>query len=207
MAQGKVTTAGILAIIAVGVLGGAGVWIGFGQPSTVTPNPPKGAAPAKKEEAPKKLDVTISGTKFELDLALDQETRFKGLSGKTEIPEKGGLLFAFPQPQPKLEFVMRDCPIGIDIIYCDANGRIVAWHKMVPEPPRGDDEKANTAPFPGAPAWSWTNDKYESRLKKYSSKFSAQFAIELRGGATDALKLKAGDKVEMDLAVLKKWAK
>lgn len=43
----------------------------------------------------------------------------------------------------------------------------------------------------------WTNDAYENRLKKYSSKFSSQYVIELKGDTLDTLKIKEGDKVEL----------
>jgi hypothetical protein len=210
MAQKQVNMGTILAVAAVFVLGVIGVMIGFGQPSTGKSGSTAGSG---KEETPKTAPVVIEGRRFTLDLALDQETRFRGLSGKTEIKEDGGLLFVFPRVYPSLDFVMRDCPIPIDIIYLDAAGRIVSWHKMVPEPPRTEQEQptppkdASGKEHPEVPKWQWVNDAYEARLKKYPSKFSAQFAIELRGNTLDGLKLKAGDKVEMDVAGLKKLAK
>src|SRR5690349_15624292 len=62
---------------------------------------------------PRYADVSIDGKKFHLELALDQEKRFKGLSGRDQIPENGGMLFVFPAAQ-ELGFVMRDCPVDID---------------------------------------------------------------------------------------------
>src|SRR3982750_2266450 len=85
-------------------------------------------------------DVSLDGKKFHLELALDQDKRFKGLSGRTEIPAEGGMLFVFPQPLTTA-FVMRDCPIPIDIIFLDGSGRITAMHKMLAEPPATDEEK------------------------------------------------------------------
>jgi len=197
----------IFAFVAVALLAGAGVWIGFGktltgQGATTTTGP--GATPPAP--APKTWDLTINNKKFTLDLSIEDETRFKGLSGRTEIPESGGMLFAFNKVYTKLDFVMRDCPINIDVIFLDASGRVVAWHKMVHDPPRTKEEEAKTAPA-GYPAWAATNEKYENRLKKYSSKFSAQFAVELKGGMTDSLDLKAGQKLDLDVAALKKIAK
>lgn len=152
-------------------------------------------------------DVEISGKKFTLEVVDTPETRFKGLSGRTEIKADGGMLFVFPKPEPTLDFVMRDCPIPIDIIYLDGSGRVVASHKMVPEPPRSEAEKVNTPPVPGAPAWSYTNASYEKRLKKYPSRFSSQFVIELKGDTLDTLKVKPGDKVAFDAPALKAKAK
>jgi uncharacterized protein len=191
----------VISLVAVLVLGGVGLWVGLGQNGGASP--PGTPAPAA---APKTATVGINGTTFELDLALDDKTRFKGLSGRDKVEDKGGMLFVFPRIQNRLEFVMRDCLIPIDIIYLDGGGRVVSWHKMTPEPPRADDEKELKPPFNGAPDWAWTNDKYERRLKRYSSKFSAQFVIEIAGGKTDSLNLKAGQKLDLDVARLKRLA-
>lgn len=150
--------------------------------------------------------VTIGGKRFSLELALDDEHRFKGLSGRTEIPADGGMLFAFRQPSVHA-FVMRDCPVPIDIIYLDANGRITAMHAMQPEPPRTEAEKAMQPQGPGAPAWAVHNPAYEERLKRYSSRFPAQFAIELRGGTLPGLGLKEGDKIDLPVQELARRAK
>jgi hypothetical protein len=71
-------------------------------------------------------------------------------------------------------------------------------HKMLAEPPATEAEK-QIDPATGLA-------KYEARLKKYPSKFAAQFVIELKGNTLDALKLKEGQKIEVD-ADLKKRAK
>jgi uncharacterized membrane protein (UPF0127 family) len=143
--------------------------------------------------------VNLGGKDFHLELALDPETRFHGLSGRTFIEPDGGMLFAFPSPLD-LSFVMRDCPIPIDIVFIDSTGRITAMHEMTPEPPRTEDEKVMD-PATG------TNTHYEDRLKKYPSRFDAQFVIEVAGGTLKTLPLKAGDKVDLDVKALKRRAK
>lgn len=164
--------------------------------------PPKGGKPADKSpptaQEPKLEPVTIAGKEFKLEPALDDQVRFKGLSGRTEIKADGGMLFVFTAPR-KLDFVMRDCPIPIDIIYLDGTGRVTAFHKMVPEEPRSAEEKI--------PGLNGTNDQYESRLKQYGSKYSAQFVIELKGNTLDDLKIQEGDQVKLDTVALKKRAK
>jgi uncharacterized membrane protein (UPF0127 family) len=146
----------------------------------------------------KYADVLIDGRKFHLELALEPDVRFKGLSGRTEIPSDGGMLFAFPFPVTTA-FVMRDCPIPIDIIFLDGSGRVVATHKMTVEAPRTDAEKKLNE--------QGINEEYETRLKKYPSNFAAQFAIELKGNTLDAIKVRKSDKIELDVADLKKRAK
>ncbi|QOI99016.1 MAG: DUF192 domain-containing protein [Phycisphaeraceae bacterium] len=170
--------------------------------------------PKDPKSPPKEVKVKIADKTFTLELAMDAQTRFKGLSGRTEIPADRGMLFVFPDAQvTRQEFVMRDCPVDIDIIYLDGSMRITAWHEMKPEPPRADDEKKLSPPtdqfgrpIPNAPEWTWTNEKYEQRLKRYPSKFSAQYVIELKGGVAKPLNLKEGQKIEIDPG-LKKLAK
>jgi uncharacterized protein len=151
--------------------------------------------------------VTIAGKTFKLELAATDESRHHGLSGRTDIPEDGGMLFVFPARSVQTHgFVMRDCPVPIDIIYLDVAGRVVNTHKMVPEPPRSEAEKVESTPT-GYPAWFKQNAQYEARLKQYSSRYPSQFVIELKGDTLDTLKVKNGDKIALDLDRLKKLAK
>lgn len=149
--------------------------------------------------------VRIGGKAFHLELALDDQTRFRGLSGRTHIEPDGGKLFVFTRSL-ETAFVMRDCPIPIDIIYVDPTGRITAMHEMQPEPARSEAEKKLTPPYPGAPEWTWTNEDYENRLRRYPSRHAAQFVIELAGGTNRTLPIKEGDKVELDIDGLKRRA-
>lgn len=154
-------------------------------------NPPQTGLPT--------TPVTIAGKRFTLDVASTDATRVKGLGGRTDIPEDGGMIFVFPPSQVReMAFVMRDCPIDIDIIFLDGVGRALAMHEMKKEPPRGPDE--------GKPG-DFTNAKYESKLKKYHSYFPASFAIELRAGTIKKLGVKEGDLVQMDVKGLKAMAK
>ena len=134
--------------------------------------------------------VTVKGERFTMELALDDASRIKGLSGRTEIDPKGGMLFVFPTAQRR-EFVMRDCPIPIDIAFLDPSGRVVAVHAMVPEEPKRENE---------------SDMEYELRLKRYSSRFPAQFAVETAGGRLTALGVREGDVVRFDVEGLKRRA-
>ncbi len=172
---------------------------------------------AKKDTPPTHVKVTIEGKEFNLEAALDIKTRFHGLSDRTEIKPDGGMIFVFTDKEAKVqEFVMRDCPVPIDIIYLDRSQRVTAVYAMQPEEKRSEEEKVRSAPE-GYPDWAKTNDAYENRLKKYSSKYPAQFVIELKGNTLDIgedpekgknkrLKVKPGDKIDLPAADLKKWA-
>ena len=135
--------------------------------------------------------VVLDGTPFNLDVSADIETRTLGLGGREHIPADGGMLFIFPEATQR-QFVMRDCPIDIDIIYVNSLGRIVGMHQMKAEAPRGENESAMA---------------YENRLKRYPSGSAAQFVIELAGGRLDDLDLTVGQKLDLDLDRLKALAK
>lgn len=138
----------------------------------------------------KTTQVKIAGRVFTLELALDQTTRVQGLSNRKEIPENGGMLFVFPDLQVmRQEFVMRDCPIPIDIIFLDPSRRITATHAMQVEEPRREGEDLAA---------------YENRLKRYSSRFDAKYAIELKGGTLPSLGLKTGDQIDIDPGLAQK---
>ena len=126
--------------------------------------------------------VEIAGRTFVLELAADEAKRTLGLGGRDFIPENGGMLFSFPDSRIR-QFVMRDCLVPIDIIYLDADGRIVSMHHMPVEEPRSADETAID---------------YEMRLKRYSSRFNARYAIEIRGGLLEELDLQVGERIRLD---------
>ncbi|MGP1347734.1 MAG: DUF192 domain-containing protein [Phycisphaerales bacterium] len=136
------------------------------------------------------MEVRIEGEVFRLEPALDDATRFRGLGGRGSLPERGGMVFAFPFSQ-RLEFVMRDCLIDIDIAFLNNTGRVLAMHTM-PVQPREPGE---------------TDAAYESRLARYSSRYPARFAVEVRGGLLRELGLEVGDVIEFDHEGLKERAR
>ena len=166
--------------------------------------------PADGEQKAGFVNINVGGTVFNLELALTPQRRFHGLSDRGVIPAGTGMLFVFPdnQVQPQ-NFVMRDCSAPIDIIYLDPKGRVLASYTMPPEPPRTEEEKVLSAPFPNAPKWAWNNEKYELRLKQYPSRYPSQFVIELPGEVLKTLPkpIKAGDLIEADWEGLKKLAR
>lgn len=135
--------------------------------------------------------VVISGRTFDLEIAADEASRTRGMMGRTEIPEDGGMLFVFPDAGPR-SFWMANCLVDIDIIYLDPLGRITAMHRMRAEPPKQDNE---------------TQLAYEQRLSHYPSRFPAQFAIELRAGTLDELDLEVEDRIDLPLDRLKALAR
>lgn len=137
--------------------------------------------------------VEIRGTTYKLEVADDDASRLKGLSGRASIPEAGGMIFVFRRPEPRF-FVMRDCLVDIDIIFLDGAGRITEMHAMKVEEPRGEKESLA---------------EYEGRLRKYSSRYPSQIVIELKGGTMAKMDppLRRGDKLPVDVSRLARVAK
>ena len=154
---------------------------GSAATAPATSRPAASTAPSQSQPATE--DIVIAGEKFRLEIAANEPAREKGLMGRDHIDPNGGMLFIYPQPK-ELSFWMANCIIDIDILFLDAKGRIVATHKMKAEAPRKSGE---------------SQDEYEARLKRYESKRLAQFAIELKAGTIDRLKLKPGQMIEMDV--------
>jgi len=143
-----------------------------------------------------RVPVVIAGETFNLEAALDDPARIRGLGGRATIEPKGGMVFVFPQAH-RMEFLMRDCLADIDIAFLDDGGRVLALHAMKVEPPRTAEE----------PVREYPNDPYENRLKRYSSRFPSRVAVEFAGGTLARLGVKEGDKVSIDLAPLKARAR
>jgi uncharacterized membrane protein (UPF0127 family) len=186
------------------------------KPAETKPAETKPAAPAIDEAAwpapanplgsLETMDVKLADRTFSLEKAITNDSRFGGLSGRREIAATGGMIFIFSQPV-LMQFVMRDCPIPIDIIYVDSGGRVTAMYNMQPEAPRTQAEKDISA-------ITRVNKAYEDRLKKYSSRFDALIAIELKGGTLNinnsnpgGIELKVGQKLDLDMQALRKLAK
>lgn len=135
------------------------------------------------------VPAIIKGEKFILETALTEPERQLGLGGKAEIPDDGGMVFAFPASQKKVQrFYMAGCLVDIDIAYVDDTGRVVKMYTMPKEPPRGDDEA------------EWD---YYDRLPLYSSGIAVRYAVEVKAGTLRRLGVVEGDQIEMDWEWLK----
>ena len=135
--------------------------------------------------------VEIAGERFTLEPAIDPVARTRGLMGRREIAQQGGMLFIFPRPNYQ-SFWMANCLVDIDLIFLDPRGRVTAAHRMKWERPRGADESELA---------------YQTRLRSYPSVFPAQFAIELAAGSIDRLGIRVEHKIELDLDRLKALAR
>ena len=76
-----------------------------------------------------RVETVIAGKTFRLEPALDPATQVLGLGKRTSIEPDGGMIFVFPFPR-RLDFVMRDCPIPIDVAFLDNAGRVMTLYAM-----------------------------------------------------------------------------
>ena len=134
-----------------------------------------------EEKLPTHQRVELGGEEFKLELAITDRQRATGLMGRESVPDHGGMLFVFPGEAHR-SFWMKNCLIPLDVIFLDGRGRIVSITTM-PVPPPGD---------PTPPT--------------YSSRWPAQFAIELAAGRADQLGLEAGERIDLPLDSLKQLA-
>jgi uncharacterized membrane protein (UPF0127 family) len=115
--------------------------------------------------------VRIGENTWVVELAMTQESRHTGLSGRRELPDGRGMLFIYPE-SITLNFCMRGCFIPIDIVFIGSDLRVINMYAMQVEADRRG-------------------------LASYSSGIPAQYALELPGGAIRKCGIRNGDQVEL----------
>ncbi len=85
-------------------------------------------APAGPEEW---LPLAIGAVRFEAQIALTPAEQQRGLMHRDSLPENGGMLFPYPEPQ-QMSFWMANTRIPLDIGFFDAGGLLLEVHRMVP---------------------------------------------------------------------------
>lgn len=141
---------------------------------------------------PLKWPVEIGGMLFgNMETALSDEARTRGLMFRESLADDGGMIFLFRKAEVH-SFWMRNTRIPLDILFLDEDGRITAIHTMPVEAPQATGE---------------SDEQYCARLPGYSSLKPAIAAIELNAGMAATLNLKPGDKVEIYRQELSKHLK
>ena len=113
------------------------------------------------------MNLPIGARTFTLEVADTDPLRVKGLMFRTEMPEDHGMIFVFPDEDDR-GFWMKNTLIPLDIVYLDADGRVVSVKSMVPR-------DLNPVPSDGP----------------------AMYAIELNAGVAAKTGVKAGDVISL----------
>ncbi len=111
--------------------------------------------------------VTLKGHRFNVEQANDPASQQRGLMFRDSMPDDHGMLFNFADEQPRV-FWMKNCRMPLDILYFDANYKLVSAQQRVPA--------CRSDPCP-----------------QYPSEGPARYVLELNAGTADKLGVKAGD--------------
>jgi uncharacterized membrane protein (UPF0127 family) len=98
------------------------------------------------------LQITLQDVPLTVEVAITEESRNKGLSGRKKLPEGSGMLFIFERSQ-YCHFWMKDTLIPLSIGFFDENKYLMEWKDM---------------PLPG-----------EKKLTLVSSQKPALYALEV----------------------------
>ncbi len=116
--------------------------------------------------------VRIGRSVWKVELATDEASRRRGLSGRDEVPEGTGMLFVFPEEEVR-GFHMLHCRVPLDIAFISSKQVVVEIRTMRVEPDPSDPKAI------------------------YSSRYPAQYALEVAAGALSRAGVAAGDRVEL----------
>lgn len=120
--------------------------------------------------------VELNGQRYQVELAMDDASRVRGLMFRDHLPEQQGMLFVFPKQGPQA-FWMKNTKIPLDIIYFDEGLSLVSV-----------SAGASPCTTRTCPA--------------YPSKGPARFVLELNAGQAQRLGLKPGDRLQLSPALL-----
>ena len=136
--------------------------------------------------------LQINGRFFDrLEIARTTSAHRRGLMNRKELPADGGMLFVFDREERR-SFWMKNTLIPLDIVFLDAECKVISLHRMEVERPRRPNE---------------TEPQYDMMLTTYPSGAPAQFAIELNAGQISKCGIKVGETIDLrkdDLLMLLK---
>ena len=118
--------------------------------------------------------VSIGDATYSVDLAISPDERRQGLSGRERMPLDVGMLFVFEEER-RLNFWMKEMHFPLDIIWIDAQCRLVEVAANIPTPP----PNAANADIP-----------------RVQSTSPARYVLELNAGEAARNGLQPGDPVE-----------
>ena len=114
--------------------------------------------------------VIINSYTIDVELALTNEERQKGLMGRENLDDGEGMLFVFDD-EKKHEFWMKNMIISLDIIWIDSDGKVVHIEKQVPP--------------------------CEENCIIYSPSAPAKYVLELNSGSAKRLSIENGIEIQL----------
>ena len=111
----------------------------------------------------------LKGKRFSIEIVNDDAARARGLMFRDSMPADHGMLFLFDDMRPRV-FWMKNTHIPLDILYFDAEYKLVSVQQRVP-PCRSDP------------------------CAQYPSTGPAQYVLELNAGSADKLGVRPGDQL------------
>jgi len=81
--------------------------------------------------------VELAGKRYQVELALDDDTRARGLMFRDHMPEDWGMLFVHEQEAIQA-YWMKNTKIALDILYFDSGRKLVSQQRDVPPCSAGD---------------------------------------------------------------------
>jgi uncharacterized membrane protein (UPF0127 family) len=125
------------------------------------------------------ITVELHGQKFSTELATSDASRQLGLMNRDTLASDHGMLFVFTTESPR-GFWMKNTLIPLDILYFDANRRLVSMQLNVP-PCKADP------------------------CATYPSHAPARYVLELSAGMAQRIGVQAGDvlKIEGDVGAVR----
>lgn len=91
--------------------------------------PPIGCNTYKSPQNLATVDMTIGSKTYTLEVAANDLTREHGLMMRDKMPGNWGMIFVFPDEEPR-SFWMRNTRIPLDIIYVSAGGKVMSIKQM-----------------------------------------------------------------------------
>ena len=114
--------------------------------------------------------VIINNYTINVELALTNEERQKGLMGREILNDNDGMLFIFENEEIH-EFWMKNMIISLDIIWINSDGEIVHIEKQVPP--------------------------CEENCVIYSPLLPAKYVLELSSGSVERLSIESGTEIQL----------
>ncbi|MBI3341636.1 DUF192 domain-containing protein [Candidatus Curtissbacteria bacterium] len=130
----------------------------------------QGTASAAVGGGPSRIKITDKTLTIDAEVAATSNLRKKGLSKRDELPFDKGMIFVFDNTG-QYGIWMKDMRFAIDIIWIDADKKIV-------------DIVENVPPEPG---------KADNKLTVYKPRGDAKYVLEINAGLASANGLQIGD--------------